>query len=129
VRRFATCCGVQLCGGASIPRLVCALWPFLAFVSVMCLSASACTKETRVLVFFRPGGFAMGVTPALSTRVIVLLAVGGASVAPTLRVSTKSPRPGARVAGLSSVSHLPVTGRASEGSATPALCSLGHAVV
>ena len=129
VRRFATWCGVQLCGGASIPRLVCVSWPFRAFVSVMCLSAFASIKEIRVQVMFRLGGIAMCVIPAMSTGVTVLPVLGCASVAPRSQVFPRSPRPVIRLANLSFVSQLPVTGRASEGKVTPAMFSRGHAVI
>ena len=94
----------------------------------MCLSAFASIKEIRVQVMFRLGGIAMCVIPAMSTGVTVLPVLGCASVAPISQVFSWSPRPVIRLASLSFVSQLPVTGRASEGKVTPAMCSRGHAV-
>ena len=97
MRRFVTCCGVQLCGGASIPRLVGVLCSFCVFVSASCPSAFASIKEILVLVRVRLGGFAVVGIPALVKGATVLLVYGCASVAPGSRAVPWSARPVSRI--------------------------------
>ena len=118
VRRFVTCCGVQLCGGASTPRLVVVLCSFCVFVSASYPSAVASIKEILVLGRVRQGGLAVVGIPALVRGVTVLLVYGCASVAPGSRAVPWSARPVSRFVTLCVMCRVPVTGRASDGRAS-----------
>ena len=129
MRRFATCCGVQLCGGASIPRLVCVSWLFRVFMSVMCPFALASRKETLVRARVCLGGSTRYVTSALSKGAMVLIVLCLASVAPSHPASPRNGPLVTRVTASPVVCMLPVTGRASVGNVTHALWSHGPAVL
>ena len=117
MRRFVTCCGVQLCGGASTPRLVVVLCSFCVFVSASHPSAFASIKEILVLGRVRQGGSAVIGIPALVKGGTVLLVCGCASVAPGSRAVPWSTRSVSCFVTLCVMCRVPVTGRASDGRA------------
>ena len=114
MRRFATCCGVQLCGGASIPRLVCVFWLFRVLMPVVCPCALASTKEIRVRA-----------RVTASPVACMLPVTGRALVGYAMYVLWSL----TRVTALPVGCMLPVTGRALDGNVTHALGSHGPAVL